>query len=159
MFSRIKDHYYSVKNWFKHCFNKHHFKTVWKTFISYPWDYSYNNDILRCRLVEQYEYFKKSEIAERNDYTASRIKLAINLYDIMNDDVTAGYLLPKSIKDFLIGEHNYVATKYVNVKNAERFVPKEILEIYTKYPTFLYEEKAHNLFWKVIMNYSRDWWD
>ena len=159
MFSRIKDFYYSVKSWFKHCFNKQHFKTVWETFVAYPWDSLYTNDILRCRLVEQYEYFKNSKIAEGNEYTASRIKLAINLYDIMSCKVTAGVFQHDSLKDILDGKHNYVATKYVNVKNAERFAPKETLETYVKFPTFLYEEKAHKLFWRVMMTYSRDWWD
>lgn len=143
----------SIISWFKYSCNKNHFRTVWKTLTSYPWDYGYTYDIMRLRLVEQCEYFKKSNISADSNYIKSRIELALRLYDIMMGDNGTG--------EFVGGllDAKYVSTKYVNTKNAHRFGPKECEEIFNRYPTFLYEEKAYQLFWKIMKHNSREWWD
>lgn len=162
MFYSIKSFYRSIRAWFRHCFNLNHFRTVWKAFTAYPWDYAYTYDILRARLVEQYEYLSKSDIAEGNEYRASRIKTAIKLYDIMTGEDTAGHFefvtpqerLENQSKDVV----KYVQTKYVNTRNIGRFLDTR-LEHFEFFPQYLYEEKAHKLFWRIMDEYSRGWWD
>lgn len=163
MFWKIKDFFREVRCWFRHCFNKQHFKTVWCAFKAHPWDYGFTYDVLRARLVEQYEYFKKSDIAVGNDYRAGRIKLALKLYDIMVGDDSAGHLEIMTPQERLKSVNNsglkYVQTKYVNTKNAIRFVHPEVIDTYRAYPMYLYEEKAQRLFWRIMQENSRDWWD
>ena len=162
MFYSIKSFYRSIRGWFRHCFNLNHFRTVWKAFTAYPWDYAYTYDILRARLVEQYEYLSKSDIAEGNEHRASRIKTAIKLYDIMIGEDTAGHFefvtpqerLENQSKDVV----KYVQTKYVNTRNIGRFLDTR-LEHFQFFPQYLYEEKAHKLFWRIMDEYSRGWWD
>jgi hypothetical protein len=163
MLYRLKSLWLSVRAWFRHSFNKNHFKTVWKTFTAYPWDYAYTYDILRARLVEQYEYFSKSNIAVGNEYRAKRIKLAIDLYDIISGEVSAGHFeivtpqerLETQSKDVV----KYIQTKYVNTRNAHRFLHPTVIERFGGYTEYLYEEKAHRLFWRIMTENSRDWWD
>ena len=71
MFWKIKDFFREVRCWFRHCFNKQHFKTVWCAFKAHPWDYGFTYDVLRARLVEQYEYFKKSDIGDILGFTGT----------------------------------------------------------------------------------------
>lgn len=142
MFNRLKQY-----------FNKNHLKTVWRTFKAKPYDYGYTYDILRHRLVEHCEYFKKSNISADSKYIKDRIELVLRLYDIMMGDNGAG----KFVGGLL--DANYVATKYVNTKNAHRFGPKGCEETFNRFPTFLYEEKAYQLFWKIMNHNSRNWWD
>lgn len=163
MFWRIKDLYNNIRCWFKYCCNKNHFKTVWKSFVGFPWDHGYTYDVIRARLVEQYEYFKKSNIAVGNEHRAERIGLAIKLYDIMVGDVTAGnfeILTPQERE--MTGNTSmvkYVTTKYVNTRNATRFIHPKVIDTYRAYPQYLYEEKAQRLFWRIMQEYSRGWWD
>jgi hypothetical protein len=129
---------------------------VYKSFNAKPWDYGYTYEILKLRLVEQYEYFKVSNIAEGNDYVASRIKLALNLYDIMMGDNPAGHIEFSDPKSIIPENPKYVSTKYVNTNNANRFVDCEDINIIQE---FIYEEKAHRLFWRIMLENSRQWWD
>lgn len=163
MFWRIKDLYNNIRCWFKYCCNRNHFKTIWESFKAFPWDHGYTYDIIRARLVEQYEYFKTSTIAEGNPYRASRIKLAINIYDIMVGTNEAGHFeiitpeerLQNNSKDVV----KYIQTRYVNTKNAHRFLHPVIIENYGGYTQYLYEEKAQRLFWRIMQENSRGWWD
>ena len=163
MFYSIKSFYRSIRAWFRHSCNRNHFKTVWKAFTAYPWDYAYTYDILRSRLVEQYEYLSKSDIAVGNEQRAKRIKLAIDLYDIMSGKESAGHFeiitpqerLETQSKDVV----KYTQTRYVNTRNAHRFLHPTVIKNYGGYTEYLYEEKAHRLFWRIMAENSRDWWD
>jgi hypothetical protein len=163
MLYKLKSLWWSVRAWFRHSFNKNHFKTVWKAFTAYPWDYAYTYDILRARLVEQYEYLSKSDIAVGNEYRASRIKTAIKLYDIMIGEDTAGHfeiVTPQERQETQSKDVvKYIQTKYVNTRNAHRFLHPTVIKNFGSYTEYLYEEKAHRLFWRIMAENSRDWWD
>lgn len=162
MFSKFKYFIDDIKDWFRNCCNKQHFKTVWSAFTAQPYDYYYTNDIMRARLVEILEYFKRTDVITENDKNRiiSKITLAISLLDISmgnNDecmwkDSNAPDTDPNAI--------------YVNTKNAYKYYAirddsdKVYLQnLFKAFPSMLREEKATKLFWKVIYQYSIEWWD
>ena len=168
MFESIKSIYYQVKDWFKTCCNKNHFKTVWKTLLARPWDYSETYDVLKYRLIETREYFKKTNIIikESADEIVKEINLALSLYDIISGEKSAGHWEYEWNSDFSKETCNplnrliYVPERYVNLRNATRFARNEIIkEYYQKCPNELYEDKARKLFWRVMEQYSQNWWD
>ena len=173
MFESIKSIYYQVKDWFRTCCNKQHFKTVWKTLWARPWDYSETYDVLKYRLIETCEYFKKSDIIvkESADKIVKEIDLALSLYDIISGDKSAGHFEycwdPNVDEDKEIIKYTsslnrlkYVPERYVNLKNSDRFARNGVMkEYYQKCPNELYEDKARKLFWRVMEQYSQNWWD
>lgn len=170
MFYELKRKYYSIKDWFRNCFNKHHFKTVWAAFKNRPWDYAETYDVLKHRLIEQREYFKKSDIIvqESIDKIVSQLDLALSLYDIMSGEVSAGHweyewnerVNENGSSSNSLNRMQYVAERYVNTRNRHRFSNhKEVREYYQKCPQELYEEKARRLFWRMMAEHSMNWWD
>ena len=169
MLEDIKSRYYHVKDWFKNCCNKNHFKTVWKTFCARPWDYSETYEVLKLRLIETKEYFKKTDIitAESSERIVKEIDLALSIYDIVSGDKSAGhfeYVFDSSIDDIpystSFNRLQYVPERYVNLRNADRFAKNDIMkEYYKKCPNELYEDKARKLFWRMMEQYSQNWWD
>lgn len=154
--------YYDVIDWFRNCCNKHHFKTVWATFKAQPYDYYYTNDIMRARLVEILEYFKRTDVISENDKNrvTSKITLAISLLDI-----SMGNTDDCMYKDSNAPDTDQTAI-YVNTKNAYRCYAimdesdkKHLQYLFKTFPSMLREEKASKLFWKVMYQYSIEWWD
>ena len=86
MFYKLKHVYYNTKDWFRNCCNRHHFKTVWKTLFARPWDYSETYEVLKYRLIETREYFKRTNIIVEDDAKriVKEIDLALSLYDIIS---------------------------------------------------------------------------
>ena len=162
MIWKAKQFYLDIVDWFRNCCNKHHFKTVWATFKAQPYDYYYTNDIMRARLVEVLEYFKRTDVITENDKNRiiSKITLAISLLDIMtgNDDDCI-------CKDSNASDTDPTAI-YVNTKNAYKYYAtmdesdkKYLQYLFKMFPSMLREEKASKLFWKVMYQYSTEWWD
>jgi hypothetical protein len=117
---------------------------------------------MRARLVEVLEYFKKTDVITENDKNRiiSKITLAISLLDIMmgNDD-------ERMYKDSNAPDTDQTAI-YVNTKNAYKYYAirddsdkKHLEYLFKTFPSWLREEKANKLFWKVMYHYSIDWWD
>ena len=154
--------YYDIKGWFRNCCNKHHLKMAWTAFKAQPYDCYYTNDIIRARLVEVLEYFKRTDVISENDRNRiiSKITLAISLLDIMmgnTDDCT--------YKDSNAPYTDQNAI-YVNTNNAYKYYAirddsdKAYLQnLFKAFPSMLREEKASRLFWRVMHQYSIDWWD
>ena len=162
MIRRVKRFYNDVINWFKHCCNKHHFKTVWQAFIGRPYDYYYTNEIMRARLVETLEYFKRTDVITENDKNRiiSKITLAISLLDISMGNID------DCIYKYSNAPNTNQTTIYVNTKNAYRYYAtmdesdkKHLQYLFKTFPDMLREEKASKLFWKVMYQYSIEWWD
>ena len=162
MIWKAKQFYLDIIDWFRNCCNKQHFKTVWATFKAQPYDFYYTNDIMRARLVEVLEYFKRTDVITEIDKNRiiSKITLAISLLDIMmgNDN-------ERMYKDSNAPDTDPTAI-YVNTKNAYKYYAitydsdKEYLQyLFKEFPSMLREEKANKLFWKVMYHYSIDWWD
>lgn len=166
MFYGLKHTYYSIKDWFRNCFNRQHFKTVWAAFLAKPWDYSFTYDVLKCRLVESLKYFKKTEIIPEKDRDeiVRQIKLTLSLYDIMSGEKGAGefeFVTPaERLENPSIKPIKYVQTRYVNARNVDRFaVNKSHARMLKQLPSHLYEAKATKLFWRCMEQYSQNWWD
>lgn len=169
MFYELKSKYYSLKDWFRNCFNKHHFRTVWAAFKNRPWDYAETYDVLKYRLIETRKYFVKSDVIvqESIDKIVRQLDLALSLYDIMSGEISAGhweYEWNDAINNVShtgsLSRLQYVPEKYVNLRNRYRFSNhKELIDYYQKCPQELYEEKARRLFWRVMEQYSTNWWD
>lgn len=151
-----------IKDWFRNCCNKHHFNTVWATFKAQPYDYYYTNDIMRARLVEILEYFKRTDVISENNKNRviSKITLAISLLDISMGNTD----------DYMWKDSNASDTDpnaiYVNTKNAYRYYSLRddsdkvyLQNLFKAFPSMLREEKATKLFWRVMYQYSIDWWD
>lgn len=152
----------NIKDWFRNCCNKHHFKTVWSAFTAQPYDYYYTNDIMKARLIETLEYFKRTDVISENDKNRviSKITLAISLLDI-----SMGNTDECMWKDSNAPDTDPTAI-YVNTKNAYKYYgirndnDKEHLQnLFKTFPSMLREEKATKLFWKVMYQYSLEWWD
>ena len=173
MFEGLKSTYYNTKDWFRNCCNKNHFKTVWKTFRARPWEYSETYDVLKYRLIETREYFKKTDIItkESANKIVKEVDLALSLYDIISGEKSAGHFeycwdpYVDEYKEPLVYTSSldrlkYIPERYVNLRNADRFARNEVIkEYYKKCPNELYEDKAKKLFWRVIEQYSQNWWD
>lgn len=162
MFRKLKYFIDDIKDWFRNCCNKHHFKTVWAAFTAQPYDYYYTNDIMRARLVETLKYFKRTDIITENDKNRiiSKITLAISLLDISMGN-TDDYMW----KDSNAPDTDPNAT-YVNTKNAYKYYAIRddsdkvyIQNLFKAFPSMLREEKATKLFWRVMYQYSIEWWD
>ena len=162
MIWKIKQFYLDIVDWFRNCCNKHHFRMVWAAFKAQPYDCYYTNDIIRARLVEELEYFKRTDVITENykNRIISKITLAISLLDISMGN----------IDDYMYKDSNAPDTDpnaiYVNTKNAYKYYAtmndsdkKHLHYLFKNFPSMLREEKASKLFWKVMYQYSIEWWD
>ena len=154
--------YNGIIDWFRNCCNKYHFRMVWAAFKAQPYDFFYTNDIIRARLVEVLEYFKRTDVITENDKNRiiSKIALAISLLDI-----TMGNIDDCMYKDSNAPDTDPTAI-YVNTKNAYRYYAirddsdKPCLQcLFKEFPSVLREEKANKLFWDIMNQYSINWWD
>ena len=169
MFYKLKHAYYNTKDWFRNCCNIQHFKTAWKTLLARPWDYSETYEVLKYRLIETREYFKRTDIIvkESADRIVKEIDLALSLYDIISGEKSAGHWEYEwKIDDVYDPDKGslyrlkYTPERYVNLRNADRFSSNEVIrKYYQKCPNELYEDKARKLFWRVMEQYSQNWWD
>lgn len=128
-----------------------------KTLEYYPvlkenqdWDYDFLFDLMIFKLQRMKNYFQNAQIAMDSKIYAQQINTAINLINIgfRNDEVETD--------------------KYVNLKNANRFLTKEQFEFYTKVdskkgtkylPNELRMAKAIKLFGEYFVFKVMYWWD
>ena len=128
-----------------------------KTLEYYPvlkgdqdWDYDFLFDLIIFKLQRMKNYFQNAQIAMDSKIYAQQINTAIKLINIgfRNDEVETD--------------------KYVNLKNANRFLTKEQLEFYTKVdskkgtkylPNELRMAKAIKLFGEYFVFKVMYWWD
>lgn len=128
-----------------------------KTLKYYPvlkedqdWDYDFLFDLMLFKLRRMKDYFQNAQIAMDSKIYAQQINTTINLINIgfKNDEVETD--------------------KYVNLKNANRFLTKEQLEFYTKVdskngtkylPNELRMAKAIKLFGEYFVFKVMSWWD
>jgi hypothetical protein len=128
-----------------------------KTLEYYPvlkedqdWDYDFLFDLMIFKLQRMKNYFQNAQIAMDSKIYAQQINTAIKLINIgfRNDEVETD--------------------KYVNLKNANRFLTKEQLEFYTKVdskkgtkylPNELRMAKAIKLFGEYFVFKVMYWWD
>ena len=151
MWYKTKDTYFSIRSWFKHnFFNKNWRKIRESVNQARPWDYGYWYDTLYHYLEYQAAYFEKSQIFVGWEGVVKEIRLAKSLLEIMMEKREIAYysgLTPKM-------------NVYVNTKNGNRFINYKDAD-YSKcmWQEELYIRKATRLFYRILEERSRAWWD
>lgn len=147
--------YNDICCWFRHNFNKHHWKVVKSAIKGHPFDYCYLLDLEYAKLNEMYHYFSTSDIAEDNPKTAREIKLAMKLNRIISEEEVYEYIKDEN------GHFQYKCLVNVNLNNIDRFIKHspEVKFISDKMPHYLYIEKAKNLYGELMKHKIFTWWD
>ena len=149
MFWRIKEWYYSVRSWFRCNFNKRWFKVAKAVHSSRPWDYGYWYDTLYHYFEYQAVYFETFQNFVGWERAVKELRLCRSLLEIMMDkrDLSDYAGIPKM-------------KVYVNDRNARRFISYENAD-FTKamWQEELYIKKATKLFYRILEERSRAWWD
>ena len=116
----------------------------------YDFDYSSILMVEQNQIKRVRDGIYKERIHSGWNYTVSRMDLAINLLDILLDDGS------------LVVTDKWEVTKYVNTRNAKRFLTDGAIERINNGYVFLlqdlYKEKAKRLYYKVRERYTEDWW-
>lgn len=150
MWYRIKDFYYTLKSWFKHnFFNKNWHKIRKSVNQARPWDYGYWYDTLYHYLEYQAVYFDTFQHFVGWERAVKELRLCRSLLEIMMEK--------RSISDYSgIPKMNV----YVNTRNGNRFIDYEKAD-YSKcmWQEELYIRKAARLFYRILEEKSRTWWD
>ena len=150
MWYRIKDFYYTLRSWFRHNFcNKNWHKIRKSVNQARPWDYGYWYDTLYHYLEYQAVYFDTFQHFVGWERAVKELRLCRSLLEIMMEK--------RSISDYSgIPKMNV----YVNTRNGNRFIDYENAD-YTKlmWQEELYIRKATRLFYRILEEKSRTWWD
>lgn len=150
MWYRIRSTYYNIRSWFKYnLFNMNWHKIYKSVNRAKPWDYAYWQDTLYHYLEYQAAYFEKGKIFVGWEKAVKELRLCKSLLEIMMEK--------RSISDYSGIPKMKV---YVNTRNAKRFIPYEDAD-YTKmmWQEELYIRKATRLFYRILEERSRTWWD
>lgn len=130
----------------------------------FDWDYAYMLEMERAKLEYMAKYFTESRIAEHDWAVARDAKICIRLIDIIIGNDSSYVMKDNEKKPFM--EWDLVEIKKVNLKNAERFLSKERIDIYRDHPRMkvylkddLRIEKAWNLYCKIREYNMRSWWN
>ena len=150
MWYKTKDTYFSIRSWFKHNFFNKNWRKIRKSVNqARPWDYGYWYDTLYYYLEYQAAYFEKSQIFVGWEGVVKEIRLAKSLLEIMMEkrDISDYSRIPKM-------------NVYVNIKNGNRFIDYKNAD-YSKcmWQKELYIRKATKLFYRILEERSRAWWD
>ena len=150
MWYRIKDFYYTLRSWFKHnFFNKKWHKIRKSVNQARPWDYGYWQETLYHYLEYQATYFEETQHFVGWERAVKEIRICKSLLEIMTEkrDISDYSGIPKM-------------NVYVNTRNANRFIQYENA-YYSKcmWKEELYIRKATRLFYRILEEKSRTWWD
>ena len=150
MWYRVKDFYFTIRSWFKHNFiNKNWHKIRKSVNHARPWDYGYWYDTLYHYLEYQAVYFETFQNFVGWERAVKELRLCRSLLEIMMDkrDLSDYAGIPKM-------------KVYVNTRNADRFIQYENAD-YSKcmWQEELYIRKAARLFYRILEERSRAWWD
>ena len=147
---RIRTLYYSIRSWFKNnLFNKNWHKVRKSVNRAKPWDYAYWQDTLYHYFEYQAAYFEKGQIFVGWEKAVKELRLCRSLLEIMMEK--------RNLVDYSGTSKMKV---YVNTRNANRFIQYENAD-YSKcmWQEELYMRKATRLFYKILEERSRTWWD
>lgn len=118
-----------------------------------PWDYSYNLEIEKEMFKKMHEFYSSDKpVSMGYEKVARDAKLAINLLDILleNNKSYVGNFGPKG--------HKVVQVKYVNTRNASRFI-KDVKFDNPYAIDALRVKKAWYLYSKLRYYKMKTWWD
>jgi len=152
--------YHTRKEWFS---------LLKETLLSYPYDHSYLLRLEQIKLKEMIAYHKKAQRFVGVEKVIRDMNIAVGLLDIMlgNKDLFHfdGDLLFNKIEgkdEYEVvksTDFKYVSDINVNLRNIDRFIPKERQKIYLDMPHELYIEKAKVLYYKIRLEHTDEWWD
>ena len=150
MWYRIKDFYFTIRSWFNYnFFNKNWHKIRKSVKQARPWDYGYWYDTLYHYFEYQAVYFETFQNFVGWERAVKELRLCRSLLEIMMDkrDLSDYAGIPKM-------------KVYVNTRNADRFIQYENAD-YSKcmWQEELYIRKAARLFYRILEERSRAWWD
>ena len=160
----IEDAYYylvwqyrDVKFWCRHNLTKAHFNVVKAAWLGYPFDYSYIYKLEKAKLEELYEYFSKANYISKEQYDeyCSKIRLAINLLDIIIEDDAQ----PEN--DVYVNHRNWKRfMPWYSDSNVQNKNPEEWCQyMFKTFPGILRTHKARYLYYKVRLQYGETWCD
>lgn len=117
-----------------------------------PWDFGFTLNIERAMYKKQYEFFNSEEVhCYDNKLIARDLKWVIGLLNIILHEDDAAKL---------VDNNKWELTKYVNPKNAYRFLPKEFsMSDRVLALDCLRFSKAWCLFHKLKFYKQLGWWD
>lgn len=147
--------YYGVKRWFAY------FKTTVNT-----QDFDYNSilEVEYLQLKRVRDCIKKYHSHVDADRDLEKMNIALKLLEMLKNE-EYGVLDVIEGSDDPLGKRTYVCTKYVNTRNAKRFVSDVFVQSFRKseiknfYKAELYEEKVWRLYNKIRLEYMKTWWD
>lgn len=150
MWYRTKDFYFTIRSWFNYnFFNKNWRKIRKSVHQARPWDYGYWQDTLYHYLEYQAAYFEETQHFVGWERAVKEIRICKSLLEIMTEkrDISDYSGIPKM-------------NVYVNDRNAKRFISYENAD-FTKmmWKEELYIKKATRLFYRILEERSRAWWD
>lgn len=160
-----KSAYKTVKYWF-HCnWNKAHYHLVKTAFTSYPWDYYFLGDLVKCQIDKQIRWFDKHHLVEGWDTEILRpLKWARHCLQYVNDD-TELYTY-----DWKTKVKTYIGPR-INYRNIDRYLEmfrsdfktrpnkEQLINYYKKYPEEYYRLKCRYILFKILWQYEHCWWD
>lgn len=156
--------YQDIRHWIRCCAKYiQHWKFVFYCcFHCYPWDQDF---LLRL----QYEWIKKSQVYFNDHAYCSEDKLKeINRYQKICLGLLEIMLDKRDFSDYDMKNHKVIMNVPYNLKNKERFPyigidinGNKILstDIYENSPDEYYRYKARYLYYKILRDYSDNWWD
>lgn len=168
-----KSKYYELRGWVRyHIFNKNFRKLLKTMYQSYPWDESYLYKMEKAKIEEMRKYHEKQKRFVGVEYVIRDMKICENLIEIFNGERNLfhydGDLTFKKTDggNYEMGtthDFKYNCDVKVNLKNAERFLPKGLDEkqkqYWFSYPHEIYELKAKHLYHKIRLERDGKWWD
>ena len=159
-----KERYKDIRHWCKTCGK---YKQHWKfasycMFHCYPWDQDF---LLRL----QYEWLKKSQVYFNDHAYCSEDKLKdINKYQRICINLLEIMLNIRDYWDYDNKEKGVIMKIPYNIKNKDRFPYRGIdfegnecmsTDMYKDNPDEYYKYKAKYLYFKILRDYSEEWWD
>ena len=149
--------YRDAKCWCRHNLTKAHFNVVKAAWLGYPFDYSYIYKLEKAKLEELYEYFSKANYISKEQYDkyCSKIRLAINLLDIIIEDDTQ----PEN--DVYVNNHNWKRfMPWYSDSNIQNENPEVLRQhLFKTFPGVLRTYKARYLYYKIRLTYGDTWGD
>ena len=149
MWHRIRSTYYNIRSWFKrNLFDKNWHNIRKSVNRAKPWDYGYWQDTLYHYFEYQAAYFEKGQIFVGWEKAVKELRLAKSLLEIMME------------KRNLVDYYGTPKMKvYVNTRNASKFIPHNADFTKAIWQEELYIRKATRLFYRILEERSRTWWD
>lgn len=172
--------WFDIRTWFRYTFDKYHIKLVKEAFNGRPWDQGYLIDLEYAKIKEMKAYHERirrfvgvEEVIRDMGICLSLIEIFTGKRNIFGYDGKLEFVDAdlkygtddegNPYKEIKPGSLKYHCDVYVNVKNVDRFLPKNFSENHRQYiiehPHELYEMKARYFYHKIRYEKEEEWWD